>query len=36
MAIFVYTYQPRKFLEGYEFVWCDAMRGLHFQRPPFT
>ena len=36
MAIFVYTYQPRKVLEDYEFVWCDAMRALHFQRPPFT
>ena len=36
MAIFVYTCQPRKFLEGHEFVWCDAMRGLHFLRPPFT
>ena len=36
MAIFVNTTQPRKFLEGHEFVWCDAMRGLHFLRPPFT
>jgi hypothetical protein len=24
MAIFVNTTQPRKFLEGHEFVWCDA------------
>ncbi len=23
-------------MEGHEFVWCDAMRGLHFLRPPFT
>lgn len=36
MAIFVNTTQPRKLLEGHEFVWCDAMRDLHFLRPPFT
>ena len=23
-------------MEGHEFVWCDAMRGLHFLRPSFT
>ena len=22
-------------MEGHEFVWCDAMRGLHFLRPSF-
>ena len=35
MAIFVNTTQPRKFLEGHEFVQFDAMRGLHFLRPSF-
>ena len=24
MAIFVNTPQPRKFLEGHEFLWCNA------------
>ena len=23
-------------MEGHEFAWCDAMRGLHFLRPSFT